>query len=63
MLFPVCFLSTTEDKIHNTDYGNKDIQHLIEQYQDVFQESSCLQLVREVAHYIALKEGTESVNV
>ena len=32
MLFAVCFLSTTEDKIQNTDYGNQDIQHVIEEY-------------------------------
>jgi tagatose-1,6-bisphosphate aldolase len=63
MLFAVCFLLTIKEKIQNTNYGNKDIQHIIEEHQDVFQESSCLPPVREVTHCIAFKKGTEPVNV
>ncbi|CAK9141154.1 unnamed protein product [Ilex paraguariensis] len=62
-LFAVCFQPTLGTTSHGAPPNDQkqDMQRLLKDYADVFQEPSSLPLVREAEHCITLK--TESINV
>lgn len=64
-LFAVSFPPTTKAASQGAAYDEKqqDMLRILHKYEDVFQKPLCIPLVREVDHYITLKEGTEPSNV
>lgn len=59
-MFAVCMLSET--RILSKKIAS-DIQQLLQDFRDIFQESKQIPSVREIDHHINLKEGTESISV
>ncbi|XP_040996109.1 uncharacterized protein LOC121242288 [Juglans microcarpa x Juglans regia] len=64
-LFALCIPSTTKNNLQGefSEVKHQDLQRVIQEYEDVFQDPSCVPPMREVDHCITLKEGTEPINV
>ncbi|KAH9724161.1 hypothetical protein KPL70_007389 [Citrus sinensis] len=60
MVFAV-YVQNLEDS--SWDGIQPDIQQLLSEFEDVFQEPSNLPPLREIDHHIPLKEGTQPINV
>ncbi|XP_058111277.1 uncharacterized protein LOC131254302 [Magnolia sinica] len=59
-IFALCLLDGAQElnkKMH------PDMQQILQEFSEVFQEPSSLPPIREVDHCISLKEGTEPINV
>ena len=64
-IFAVCFQPTLETTFNGVSPDDKqqDMQRLLKDYADMFQEPLSLSLVRDIEHCITLKEGTQPINV
>jgi len=59
-IFAVCLQAAREDMPQSTQ---PDMQQLLQEFEDIYQEPKQLPPQREIAHHINLKEGTEPIIV
>ena len=57
----VVYVQNLEDS--SWDGIQPDMQQILSEFEDVFQEPSKLPPLQEIDHYIPLKEGTQPINV
>jgi hypothetical protein len=60
LIFAVCLQAARENMPQSTQ---SDMQQLLQEFKDIYQEPKQLPPQREIAHHINLKEGTEPINV
>ena len=58
--FSLCLQSLSHSSLPQSQH---DLQQLLHEFEDIFQESRKLPPIREIDHHINMKEGIELVNV